>query len=125
MRMIDADKLIKWIEYWDKNLTKDINAPDVGAAYKIIEDVLQTVVDYVTDADALEWIPISEGMPEDGENVLVTERYTALGRENVEITSAMHYVFAKGSEFLDERGEDITHVVKAWMPLPKPWEDEK
>ena len=123
MRLIDADKLIGWIEYWDKNITKDINAPDVGEANSIIKDVLQTVADQLTDMDALEWTPVSEGLPNDYDTVLATIKCDDNTTYVDDVTLVYDDVREKG--YFMDNGEDITDMVTAWMRLPEPWEGEE
>lgn len=119
MRLIDADKLIEWIEYWDKNLFEEC------AKDRIIKDVLQTVVDYVMDADTLEWIPVSEGLPNDYEMVLATVKSGDKG-----CITYCQYEYDDVAErgiFKDADGVDIwisSEDVTAWMRLPEPWEGE-
>lgn len=124
MRLIDADKLIEWIEDWDKNITKDINAPDVGEANHIIKDVLQAIVDQLMDMDTLEWIPVSEGLPNDYDMVLVT--INSGGKGCITYCQYEYDDVVERGIFKDADGIWISDEgVTAWMRLPEPWEGEE
>lgn len=111
MRLIDGGKLIEKIEEWQSELTRK------DAEESAIDDALEWINDRIAEADALEWIPVSEGLPEDGEAVLVTEDW-----EGVE-PFAETAVHAVGMFSVDNI--DVSEHVTAWMRLPEPWEGEE
>ena len=63
MRLIDADKIIAWIDDWNKGLSKSDDT---------IRDVLDTVVDELYDAESWEWLTEPEDIPIEGTECLVT-----------------------------------------------------
>ena len=64
------------------------------------------------------WIPVTEKLPEDDEDVLVTRVYTGSTHSFIDMVW-----FNKG-KFLTQDGElELSNVV-AWMPLPKPYRGE-
>lgn len=66
-------------------------------------------------ADATKWIPVSERLPSDGGNYLITVADLRLGH-NGEHTVTMADFYAKAQKW------NCLVDVYAWMPLPKPWE---
>ena len=88
---VDKEELIKALEY-DRNQSE-----------KGFEDGLRSAVD---------WIPVSERLPEDNKTYLVT----------VELT------FARGERYVSQERKDnwdklkeCGHEIIAWMPLPEPY----
>lgn len=59
------------------------------------------------------WIPCSEGLPEDGDDVIVT-----VWGDRVMIAWRYHNEWETESFSLDDE------EVNAWMPLPKPWKEK-
>lgn len=64
-----------------------------------------------------EWIPVSERLPEDSGNYLITVADLRLG-QNGEHTVTMADFYAKAKKW-----NSIVDVY-AWMPLPKPYREE-
>ena len=141
MRLIDGDKLLKWLEYWLKSLIEEC------AKDRIKGDVITRVMDNVSLMPELKWTPVSEGLPNDFERVLVTWKNTQPEIYYQDIKdvpfadTAVHY---KGKwywwdatiiDYLKEYGDrfaitensavDKFIEVTAWMRLPEPWEGEE
>ena len=66
--------------------------------------------------DGIVWIPVSERLPEDSGNYLITVADLRLGH-NGEHTVTMADFYAKAKKW-----NSIVDVY-AWMPLPDPWKD--
>ena len=83
-----------------------------------------------------EWIPVSERLPEEDENVLVTVNFKGIERRhkngwNERINPCFYVEIASQIEghwmsYSDEYKVDKNlHEVIAWMPLPKPYKAER
>lgn len=92
-----------------------------GHNYTLFVDIVSECAEIIRDLPSAEprWIPVAEGLPGYGEDVLLTVgAYCAVG-----------YLSATNDEETDEwyfsgwyhPMSDVT----AWMPLPKPWKGEE
>lgn len=63
MRLIDGDKLIEAIDKWQDTLSLETTAIDC-----VICDVLDSVVMIIDDMDTVEWIPVTERVPENDDD---------------------------------------------------------
>lgn len=74
-------------------------------------------------ADA-QWIPVTERLPEDGQDVLCWYEYFRYGEYN-----AMFKAYGIGYQYFGNWGGEVSHGtntrVLAWMPLPKAPEARK
>lgn len=120
MRMVDADKLFDWVEYYDRSLDKN-NPFDV-----VIKGALDTIMMHIDNMDELRWIPVEEELPEAETWVLVACDFAGNGKTVTVKGMYWHSRAAREMRFR-EWGTycDITDSVKAWMPLPEPWEGEE
>lgn len=66
---------------------------------------------------APKWTPVSEGLPEENKEVLVTVVFSDIQTEVG--TLCLHKGKWTNGDF------NYNDVVTAWMPLPKPYEEEK
>ena len=65
------------------------------------------------------WIPVSERLPENSGNYLITYYY----RDEIETQEAV-YVEGEENKWYDTTDIEITLAVIAWMPLPEPYKVE-
>lgn len=117
MRLIDADELLEWLEYWDKNLL------DECAKDRIRQDTIEQMINQISFMPNLMWIPVSEGLPNDYDTVLATVKCDDGTTYVDDVTLVCDDVCEKG--YFMDNGEDITDMVTAWMRLPEPWEGEE
>ena len=89
---------------------------------KMVQNVAQRVIQELKDNGVFvsRWIPVSEKLPEDGENVMFSTKTNRVfeGRFFNDNTEQQWYAF---------RDETFAwnNVVTAWMPLPKPYEPQE
>lgn len=79
------------------------------------------------EADAQQWIPCSERLPEDYTDVLAWFEYFRYGNYN-----CLYQTYGIGSYSMEYDSWMINHEtgwhklrVIAWMPLPEPWKGEQ
>ena len=113
MRLIDANELLEWLKYWDKNLL------DECAKDRIRQDTIEQMINQISFMPNLMWMPVSEGLPNDYDMVLVTKIIYG-GEKDIDLAFYGHNAF---TGFKGENGEKLT--VTAWMRLPEPWEGEE
>lgn len=77
--------------------------------------------------EALQWIPCSERLPDDGENVLVWFEYFRYGDYNrLFQTTGISYVFdGEWSGFVNGSSGWSKLRIIAWLPLPEPYKGEQ
>lgn len=111
MRPIDADELLKEInDVYNGYMMSEQFAPEDFA--EMVEETKT-----VEAAPAEKWIPVTERLPEEDTNVLVT---MVKGRHKV--------MYAKYDRQLQKFciGNYIrSKYVTAWMPLPEPYKEDK
>ena len=92
-----------------------LKADDIPIYYKpSIKAVMDTVV-LSNSENSNRWIPVSERLPEEGKEVLITILWKD-GIRTIEKSALFDCTLWKGF------GRDIN--VTAWMPLPKPYKGE-
>lgn len=122
MRLIDADKLIEFIDtFLSKTCKRDgTTIPNrwYGALKRCIEE--QPTI------EKGEWIPVSERLPENS-GVYIVSKWVSDGVESAILTDANYYDGC-GTWYNDNRinwGRDlVTNDILAWMPLPEPYKAE-
>ena len=131
MRLIDADELIelleeeqdgavRWLESTYKyGIEKDYDKAEISE--RVISNLKDKIMDIIKEQPTVnEWIPCSERLPENDEDMLVQ-----IGNETCEQYVA-YYDKKKGCWFT----KDYTYEfgcgrcgVVAWMPLPEPYKE--
>lgn len=74
------------------------------------------------------WIPCSERLPENDDDVLVWYRYRMMRGVNIVGSKGMHgigYYYKPTGSWLIYDGFGLDQNVIAWMPLPEPWKGEQ
>lgn len=87
---------------------------------------INSIIDIINEQPKVgEWIPCSEGLPEEPETCIVTiySRDAHAGR-GIYGTYAEGFVYFDGENWLDLDGQKLPYKVLAWQPLPEPWEGE-
>lgn len=88
-----------------------ISRQDVLDAVNDCGICIQRILDIPSAEPERKWIPVSEALPEEKQNVLIT---TIDGERKVSMLTDFTYWWNIG------RGK-----VLAWMPLPEPWRGEE
>lgn len=72
------------------------------------------------------WIPVSEALPEEDEEVLVTVRFDGIkDLKSSTYVEVAHQIDCEWSSYTDEyKVMRHRHHVIAWMPLPEPYRGE-
>lgn len=128
MRPIDADALLRRVERWRDMICDTYGKNDEYA------NCLAEVVMKIEDAPTAEprWIPVTERLPENFEEVNVTWVNTAIKDKYFNGTAVFYngrwfWYSSVCRDYLLEYGEcpidEIDEMIKiiAWMPLPEPW----
>ena len=71
---------------------------------------------------AQQWIPVTEGLPEEGKDVMVCDAYGFIYTAECEVISDDEWLDWQWYESVEYMSKDD---VVAWMPLPEPWRGEK
>ena len=93
---------------------------------EMVDRAIEALEDKDIDVPA-KWIPVSERLPEEGHDVLITkEPFKIKGCEH-EVIKAKRSVDPRSGKiewWSPEFGALADKTVLAWMPLPKPWKGE-
>ena len=133
MRLIDADAFKAYIRNAYEQL-KHMYRDGGKLAGQITEDFCKDIDEQPT-IDQQKWIPVSERLPNEEEDVLVTVHFLGLEqkhpngwndhiKENYYVDIACQ-IDGEWSSYSDEyKVARSRHVVVAWMPLPEPYKGE-
>ena len=134
MRPIDADALIDELQKdeakFDKEAEDAQNDPSYTECYSDamwsrangIRDAIIEIHDAPTIDVSTTWIPCSERLPSEDEEVLVCDKD---GTMEVCDLEKFGPVRGGGLKWADKNGYECWLDVVAWMPLPKPYEECK
>lgn len=96
------------------NCSDDMSIEELEVVKDTLEKLVDTTIVKMADRPTGEWIPVSERLPSDGGNYLITVADLRLGHIG-EHTVTMADFYAK-----EKKWNSIVDVY-AWMPLPEPW----
>ena len=82
-----------------------------------LEKGYNTIYYTPTDSSTGGWIPVSERLPEAGENILICDIYG-------DIYLTHRVKDGNNLRFYDETGNKIK-CIRAWMPLPEPYKESE
>lgn len=136
MRQIDADVLLEkfaGLEATALDMCKRHMYDDDLTLWKRWSVILaeRTAYKYdVVDAPTVDaepcWIPCSERLPEDGVYLVYAPDYQGGSSSSKEFHDGVMFAKRKNGKWSIEHGYySRPNCVKAWMPLPKPYEVEK
>ena len=107
MRLIDADALIKFIDNrYDITWKDDYEGGIKDACTDILEEINK-----MPTIEPQQWIPCSERLPEERQEVLVTVNNGA--------------IYTDVDKWISDSFWYHGHYVIAWMPLPEPYKGEQ
>ncbi len=119
---IDAiERIYDQCEEIEAHFAEDDPEPRTG--YKMFPDYL-TVIGYLKQPAADNWIPVTERLPEEAREVLVTVRDAAESTTFVELAYLCHLgIFITTNDMTYLWSEDGYEVI-AWQPLPDPYKED-
>ena len=82
------------------------------------KDEVSTLVNDAPSIDIPQWIPCSERLPEENEEVLVCDVDGTM-----EVCDLEMFGGGRGLKWTDKSGYECWLDVIAWMPLPKPYKE--
>ena len=125
MRLIDADVLKRRAqkvatESWKMKIEAKV------------ETVLNQFIDWIDEAQTIEpepqWAPCSDGLPEEGHDVLITKEPFKIKGFEQEVIKAKRSSDPRSGKiewWSPEFGTLTDKTVLAWMPLPEPYKKVK
>ena len=119
MRLIDADRLCEdLLNRWN---IADIKKEEL--IRQVMADIVTPIVVSQPTIEPQEWIPCSERSPQKSGNYIVTERRYSMDDRKHE---GKYQTIVEEVRFTGEKWDRAKFFdIIAWMPLPKPYEENK
>lgn len=106
------------------------------AAIRSVEDALNQVISALEKQEQDRWIPVTERLPEEDKDVLVTVHFLGLKQTHPNgwndhikpsfyVDIAKHYSGEWCSASDEYKVARSRHIVIAWRPLPEPYMEEE
>lgn len=80
---------------------------------------IERLADEICAIDPVKWVPVIEGLPEEGKQVLVCDDFGEIYIAEYETFSDGEWRWRESMEYRSLYG------IVAWMPLPEPWKGEE
>lgn len=95
-----------------------IDAVNIGNLSRSIVKALQNIILELPSTEKYgQWIPVSERLPEYGEQVVVNFHNEQIGRNRIGVS----YCYVQKEGFFSD--VPFEYKVVAWMPLPEPYQE--
>ena len=124
-------------EYEDKTEKQFIESDELDVGDWVLHRIFvqnmndidrQTILDLPSAQPEQQWIPCSEGPPEEGHDVFITKEPFKIKGYEQNVIKAKRSVDPRSGEvewWSPEFGTLTDKTVLAWMPLPEPYKGEK
>ena len=109
---------------------RKVSEMDIAQKYKMELLGMITAVEMKHDKLMPKWTPVTEALPEDDEDVLVSVHFDGYKSRLIDLPPSDYVEVASQiegswSSISDEyKVHQSRHHVIAWMPLPEPWRGE-
>ena len=116
MRPIDGDRLMMHLTDWWYSSFGQSETDESKAIKTVLDKIEQSLGVFAMEQDR--WIPVTERLPELESEVLVTDEYG-------EIRHADYSDWLGKAEFRTVEESMTLEDVKAWRPLPAPYQEDE
>lgn len=123
MRAIDADALVAKMNLAIAMLKRTMknfdieDDPECQMELKAYQDIRDGIKEEPTIEPESQWIPVTERLPEPRTDVWVNSDIGQIQGYYEESVETWYASFGQGRDYLEL-------IVNAWMPLPKPYQEE-
>ena len=132
MRCIDENAVIKMLNKMDRYTSEELTLCDTDKTFPknevfIVDDVYEGLDELPTIEPEQQWIPVSERLPEEGHDVLITKESFKIRGYEQEVIKAKRSADTRSGKiewWSPEFGTLTNKAVLAWMPLPEPYREE-